>query len=181
MQKRVGVKLPSFLDKKPDLKKKIAEVVGQTPLAKRKQDIEKLKQFFTGELSWVEVKQLPRRYINEMAKIATMEFKLGHLKRAEAIFKGLCVIDHKTAYHHRALGAVYQKQKNFESAVEKYNMALVAKENDISTLVNRGECYLHLNNKVQALADLNAAINLDKNGKNPWANRARVLVKGLKQ
>lgn len=107
-------------------------------------------------------------------------FKQGRLTEAARIFEGLVVLDSHNPYVQGMLGSIYQKQKEYELAVIRYNNAVELNPNDIHSLVNRGEIFLKLGKFQEAANDLKKAIELDPARKNGAANRARLLVSIVK-
>lgn len=103
-------------------------------------------------------------------------FSEGRLDDARNIFEGITVLDDKNAYAFSILGAIYQKQENYDLAIMRYNQALTIFPDDINALTNRGEVRLKLGKFEEAAADLKRAIELDPNKQHPAANRARLLV-----
>ncbi len=71
---------------------------------------------------------------------------------------------------------IYQKQKQYEAALTRYNNTLEKFAYDTNALVNRGETLLRLGRFQEAEEDFQQAIQLDPKGKDPAGNRARVLV-----
>jgi Flp pilus assembly protein TadD, contains TPR repeats len=140
------------------------------------QDIEK---FIEGDTTWAEVQGIPQQLLFDIAERGYLKFKSGRLKEAESLFRGLSMLDHKTAYFHTALGAIYQKQDNYLDALASYTVALELDPQDVTALVNRGEVYYLVGYVKEPLQDFEAAIQIDPSGKDPWANRARFLKKRL--
>jgi Flp pilus assembly protein TadD len=103
-------------------------------------------------------------------------FAEGHLEEARTIFEGITILDDKNAYSYSILGAIYQKQEQYDLAVARYNQALALYPDDVSALTNRGEIYLKQGKFEEAAADLRKAISLDPTKEHPSANRARLLV-----
>jgi Flp pilus assembly protein TadD, contains TPR repeats len=103
-------------------------------------------------------------------------FSEGRLDEAKGIFEGITALDDKNVYAFSILGAIYQKQENYNVALARYNQALLLFPEDINSLTNRGEVYLKLGKFDEAAADLKKAIELDPTRQHPSANRARLLV-----
>lgn len=177
-KKRTGV-LPRIFDKDPDLKKRVEAYLAKIPQKRKEEDLKKFERFVAGEMTWAEIKGYPKVLLKELSRVAYLKFKTGDFRLAESLFKGLSIIDHSNWYYRAALGAIYQKQKLYEQAIEEYNMALTLNDKEITSLTNRGECYLHLENHQAALKDLRRAVELDPEDKNNWAKRARVLVRKI--
>jgi Flp pilus assembly protein TadD len=107
-------------------------------------------------------------------------FSQGRLKEAARIYEGLVVLDSHNPYIQGMLATIYQKQKQFELALIRYNNALALNPADVSALANRGEILLKLGRFQEAAQDLKNAIELDPQKKDPAANRARLLVSIVK-
>ena len=136
-----------------------------------------LEEFIQGESTWAEVQGIPQQMLLDIAERGYLKFKSGRLKEAEILFKGLSALDHKTAYYHTALGAIYQKQENYLDALAEYTAAIEIDPEDVTAYVNRGEIYYLLGSDDLPMQDFESAIQLDPQGKDPWANRARFLKK----
>ncbi|MBI2339106.1 MAG: tetratricopeptide repeat protein [Deltaproteobacteria bacterium] len=173
-------KIPRIFDRNPELKKRVEAYLAKIPREKKEEDMRKFEKFVAGEMTWAEIRGYPKTLLKELARMAYLKFKIGDFKLAESLFKGLSVIDHANWYYRAVLGAVYQKQKLYEQAIEEYNVALSLNESEVTSLTNRGECHLHLQNTIQARKDFEAAVRLDPDEKNSWGKRARVLLKKLK-
>ena len=136
-----------------------------------------LEEFIQGDSTWAEVQGIPQQMLLDIAERGYLKFKSGRMKEAEILFKGLSALDHKTAYYHTALGAIYQKQENYLDALAEYTAAIELDPEDATAYVNRGEIYYLLGSDDLPLQDFESAIQLDPQGKDPWANRARFLKK----
>jgi len=134
-----------------------------------------MEAFVDGDATWAEVQGLPQQMLFDMAEQAYLKFQGGRLKEAAEIFRGLTILDHTVAYFHTGLGAIYQKEEKYFDAVAEYTVAIELDPEDITAYVNRGEVYYRMGLQDQPLEDLEAAIKLDPEGKDPWANRARFL------
>lgn len=167
--------LPKIFDQDPELKKRLESYLAALSPERKKADMEKFEKFVAGEMTWAEIKGYPRELLKEIARIAYVKFQTGDLVTAESLFKGLSIIDHTNWYYRAALGAIFQKQKLFEQAVDEYSMALSLQDNEITSLTNRGECYMHLSNFKEALIDFETAIQMASPEKNQWSKRAKVL------
>lgn len=176
-----GGGLPKIFDQYPDLKKRLEDYLGQVPEEQRSADLEKFKKFVSGEMTWAEIRGIPRSTLKILAEIAYNEFVKGNYRLSESLFKGLSIIDHSNWYYRAALGAIYQKQKLYEDAIAEYSMALTINDQEITSLANRGECYMRLENYPRALDDFSRAVELDPEGKNNWARRARAYRQKLIQ
>ncbi|MFO1518568.1 MAG: tetratricopeptide repeat protein [bacterium] len=141
----------------------------------------KFEKFIEGEVTWAELQGVPPKLLFEISEHGYLQFQRGRFKEAETIFKGLSTLDHKNAYYHSVLGAIYQKQDRLGDALAEYTVAVEMNPKDIASFVNRGEIYYRLGGVEEPLEDFNAAIALDPQAKNPWANRARFLKNAILQ
>ena len=103
-------------------------------------------------------------------------YEQGRMEDARKMFQGAALLDETNPYVHAMLGAIHQKQGEFEQAVDCYSRVVKLHPNDISTLTNRGECNLSLGRLMEAAEDLKTAMALDPDAKNPATNRARFLA-----
>lgn len=179
MTKKTPTKSAAKFKLTPDLQKRIEAYVAKMTPEQKEENVEKLQKFLSGEITWAEVRHYPKALLKEVAKVAYFHYQKADYQSAELLFKGLAIIDHTNWYYRGALGAVYQKQKLYDEAIGEYDMALFLNEKEITTLTNRGECYLHLQDYGHALKDFEAAILLDSDNKNPWGKRARALKKKI--
>ncbi|MBF0105087.1 MAG: hypothetical protein HQM16_07135 [Deltaproteobacteria bacterium] len=173
------IHLPAFLDGHPEIKNKLVEYLKTVPLEEKQKNVEEYKKFISGELTWGEIRKITKRMQRELARVAYLKFKLKDYAKAELLFKGLAIVDHTNWYYRAALGAVYQKQKKYEEAVEEYDIAVELKEDEISCVVNRGECLMMLKDFEAAREDLKKIMTLKLPPNNPWLIRARALNQRL--
>jgi Flp pilus assembly protein TadD len=145
------------------------------------QAIQDLEEFIFGDATWAKVQGIPQQTLYDVAERGYLKFQSGRFREAEIIFKGLSLVEHKTAYYHTALGAIYQKQQKFFEALTEYTVAIELDPNEITAYVNRGEIYFRMGAENLPQKDFDQAIKLDPQGKDPWANRARFLRKQLLQ
>jgi len=167
--------LPAFFDREPQLKAKLQEYLHSIPLEQRQANVERFRKFLTGELTWAEIKGLPKSMLKELARIGHQRLMRQDFKGAEVLFKGLAIIDHSNWYYRAALGATFKQQNQFEQAVEELTIAITLKSDEPSCLVNRGECFLRLGNADAALEDFVAVKALGLVEADPWGKRAAVL------
>jgi type III secretion system low calcium response chaperone LcrH/SycD len=141
---------------------------------KRVADLEK------GGAPWTELFNLSPEKLQEMAKVGYEQFKSGSYPRSEKIFRGLTVVDPDNYYYHQMLGASFQRQEKYAEAILEYSIAVDLNREDAVSLTNRGESYLKMNLHPLASQDFETAIELDSDGTNRWANRARMLKEQIK-
>ncbi len=165
----------NFFKDNPDLTRRLHEYLDKIPQEKKEENLQKFKKFIAGEMTWAEIKGYPKNMLKELARIAYSKYQMGDYRVAESLFKGLSIIDHINWYYRSALGAIYQKQKLYDQALEEYTISLSLNPKEIGTLTNRGECRLHQQDYKGALEDFGQAIALDDTGKNLWSRRAQAF------
>ncbi|MCI0416150.1 tetratricopeptide repeat protein [bacterium] len=137
---------------------------------------DRVEKFIMGELT---LGQLYGITIEEAYSIAEMGYTMmeqGRLKDAQTVFQGLVISNPYDGYFHAVLGAIYQKLGIVDGAIEEYTLALGLDPGNVEAYVNRGELMIAKGNFAQAAADFKKAIDLDPDGENPVANRARALA-----
>lgn len=173
------ISLPGFFDKNPELKRRVVAFLRSVPDAEKKDTVEAFRKFVSGDLTWAEVRHVPRRLLKELAKIGYFKFQSGDYKGAEILFKGLAIIDHNNWYYRSALGAVYQKQGLYEAAIDEYTVALQIKDDEATSLVNRGECLMRVGDLDSALEDFTAVTTIVIDPDSPWRKRAEILTRKI--
>lgn len=159
----------------PELKKKVDDYLAKIPPEKRRDADLKFLKFLTGEVTWAELKGYPKDMLRQFAWYAFHQYQRKEYHSAEVLFKGLAILDHTNWYYRAALGATYQKQKNFDSAIQEYSKALLLKENELSSLANRAECYLLTHQEEEALKDISEVLKHDPQKKTNWGKKAGAL------
>jgi Flp pilus assembly protein TadD len=99
----------------------------------------------------------------------------GRLADARNVFAGLAVLDPGNAYVHGMLGSICQREGNAADAVAHFDRCLELAPDDPQAWVNRGEVLLRAGQLEKAAGDFAEALRRDTSGRNPAANRARVL------
>lgn len=168
--------LSKLLGNDHDLNKRIEVYLDKIPEQEKDEIFSRFLDFVDGKITWAQLRGIPRSTLKHLAQLGYYNLMGGEYGQAESIFKGLSIIDHNNWYYRAALGTLYQKQKQYRTAIEEYSVALQLDENEMSCLTNRGECYLHLGSYDEAKEDLLKAIGLDQKGDNKWGKRAKVLL-----
>jgi len=137
---------------------------------------EKVEKFKKGEIKLAEVFDIDARQVAALLMTGHNLYAQGRMEDAQKIFEGLAVLDSQNPYVHGILGSIYQKQENYDAAVDRYSTAVSIFPQDINSLTNRGEIFLKQGKFQQAAGDFKSAIDLDPEQKHPAANRARLLV-----
>ena len=110
-----------------------------------------------------------------------LQFKQGRYTDAERVFKGLAILDWNNAYYHSVLGSILQRQKRYGEAIAEYTQALELDPKDTVSLTNRGEIFMHHGLMDEAKDDFKHAMDLDTDGTDRFANRARMLTEQIKR
>lgn len=137
---------------------------------------DRVEKFIMGELT---LGQLYGITIEEAYSIAEMGYTMmeqGRLKDAQTVFQGLVISNPYDGYFHAVLGSIYQKLGMVDGAIEEYTLSLGLDPANVEAYVNRGELLISKGDFLDAAADFKRAIELDPNGENPVANRARALA-----
>lgn len=119
---------------------------------------------------------------DEIRLVAELGYALAEQGRnAEAItiFEGLASLTPATAYFQAVLGALWLREKEPETALPYLDAAIAADPNDITSLINRGEIHVELNNLQAAQRDLRAVIEIAENTKQPLAEKCATRARGL--
>lgn len=139
-------------------------------------DRETVQKFKEGQAGVADLFGLDAKQVAALLITGHTLWQQGHLDKARDLFAGLALLDPANPYLHAMLGSIDQKQQKYESAIQQYTWALQLFPQDMDSLTNRAECYLHLGKFQQASEDLKQCIALDPSQKNAAANRARILL-----
>lgn len=100
----------------------------------------------------------------------------GRLDDAQTMLEGLVVLDPQNAYLHTCLGALYMQKGFNDAAMLELTYALHRDPKDVAAATYLGELFLEAGDLEGAVKYLEQAVNLDPEGKDPYANRARMLA-----
>ena len=137
---------------------------------------DRIEKFIMGELTLGQLYGITIEEAYSIAELGYTMMEQGRLKDAQTVFQGLVISNPYDGYFHAVLGAIYQKLGMVDGAIEEYTLALGLDPANVEAYVNRGELLISKGNFVDAAADFKRAIDLDPNGENPVANRARALA-----
>ncbi|MBI2980815.1 MAG: hypothetical protein HYY44_00655 [Deltaproteobacteria bacterium] len=160
--------------------RQLEEALKKVPPEKLAEAKKRVAELTKGDLSWTELFAMPPEKLQQMATVGYEQFKSGGYDRAEKIFRGLTIIDPENYYYHQMLGATFQRQLKFAEAILEYSVAVDLNGKDSVSYTNRGESYLAMGLLPLANQDFDKAISLDRDGKDRWANRARMLKEQVK-
>ena len=137
---------------------------------------DRVEKFIMGELTLGQLYGITIEEAYSIAEIGYTMMEQGRLKDAQTVFQGLVISNPYDGYFHAVLGSIYQKLAMAEGAIEEYTLALGLDPANVEAYVNRGELLIAKGNFVHAASDFKRAIDLDPDGENPVANRARALA-----
>ena len=116
-----------------------------------------------------------------MGNVGAMFYEQGNLEKAQTIFEGLVEMNPESAAAQSALGALFTRKREDDTALIHLDKAIAIDDRQIAPFVNRAEVYLRQRRFEAAVADLKWAIELDPQEKDSGANRARAMVLGIYQ
>jgi len=137
---------------------------------------DRVEKFIMGELTLGQLYGITIEEAYSIAEIGYTMLEQGRLKDAQTVYQGLVLANPYDAYFHAVLGTIYQKLGFIDGAIEEYTLALGLDPANVEAYVNRGELMIQKGNFLQAASDFKRAIELDPDGENPVANRARALA-----
>ena len=121
-----------------------------------------IQKWINGQISLGAAANWETGEIRIISEIAYTLAQQGRFREAILLFEGLLAIAPKTAYFQSALGALNLRLKRFSKAIEHLDAALTIDSKDIVSLVNRGEAHLLNGNLIQAINDLEQALQLSQ-------------------
>lgn len=142
---------------------------------------ENIDKFIMGEITWAQLQGMTLDEAYAIAEYGYGLYQEGKFHESRTLFEGLVLCNPYDAYFHNMLGAVFQQLDMEEEALESYTAAVDLDEENLHAIVNRGELYLKNGEFDKALDDLYKAVQLDPEGKNPAALRARALAMATAQ
>jgi tetratricopeptide (TPR) repeat protein len=118
--------------------------------------------------------------LNSIALFALDYYRQGKVSEAETMFKGLVIADN-SFYGYAGLGAIALSQDppRLEDAFTYLSIATDMKPEDPSAHANLGEVLLRQSKFQEAAGQFQKAIELDPQGHDAGANRARAMLAGL--
>jgi tetratricopeptide (TPR) repeat protein len=122
---------------------------------------------------------LSTKDVDEIAAVAAALYQEDRVESALKIFQGLICLQPERAEFWSALGAALTRTMRYEQAIPVLTIAVKMNPKDTAALVNRAECYIALADNERSSDDLQKAIELDPQQKDPASNRARQLAYGM--
>ena len=135
----------------------------------------KLEKYRKGELKFMQIFGITGKQWASVITCGYNFYNEGKLEEARKIFEGLSVLDSKAVFIQTILGAIYQRMKQFDTALLRYDLALQIHPEDLYALTNRAEIYLLIGKFLEASMDLKKVLQLDAAKKHPATHRANML------
>jgi tetratricopeptide (TPR) repeat protein len=118
------------------------------------------EKWLLGQISLGAATEWTREEMRLIAELGYALAELGHNVEAIRIFEGLAALSPATAYFQAALGALQLRTGELGQALTHLDAALSADSTNLAALVNRGEVYLNLGNRTDAVNNLRAALKI---------------------
>jgi tetratricopeptide (TPR) repeat protein len=156
-----------------------SEPLDRSPEITETFSADRFEKFIMGEITLGQLYGITIEEAYSVAELGYTLYEQGRWKDAQTVFQGLVISDPYDGYFHTMLGAVYQKQNLVDGAIEEYSIAIGLDPANIDAYVNRGELLMQKGSFEQAAKDFKQAIELDPDGTNRSANRARALASAI--
>ncbi|HEY3452445.1 MAG TPA: tetratricopeptide repeat protein [Myxococcales bacterium] len=114
--------------------------------------------------------------LTNMALFGHTLYARGQLRQAQVVFENLVAREPDEAFAYTMLGAIFLAQEDDSRALALFDAALGLQADEMAALVGRAEIRLRRGQPQAALADLEAAIDADPSGRDPFSERARALL-----
>lgn len=137
---------------------------------------ERARRLLRGELTLGEYFGLPQQTLYKIATVGHQMLKTGKFDTALQIFEGLVAAAPYDSVFHVHRGAALANLERYDEAMDAYNQAIRFNIANVDALASRGELYLRKQQAGPAIADLEAAVKADAEGKHPAGQRARALL-----
>jgi Flp pilus assembly protein TadD len=142
--------------------------------------IDALQKAIDGELPLNAFFGLSTEQIQAMAALGYSMYEQGRTGEAEQVFEGLTAVDSTSYFGFAGLGAIALAKGDLDTAESNLGAALTRQPNDPTVLANLGETLLRKGNAEKAGEYFKRALDLDPEGADPGANRARAILHGMK-
>jgi len=116
-------------------------------------------------------KQLSRETLEALYYVAHANYKQGKYEDAAGIFRYLTVEDTRTRKHWMGLGSSLQMLKQYQKAIEAYEIAAAIDPGDPRVHMHAADCLFGLGNVKDALFALDCAVRALKLGEKDEANK----------
>jgi Flp pilus assembly protein TadD len=136
---------------------------------------ERFQELLQGHDNLVDALGMSLEDILALALVAQQLAQQGQLEEAQRLLEGLVAVDPTNPYLHTCLGTVYMQREMKEEARAAFGVALAFNPEDIVAHTYAGELALEAGEVEAAVQHFQKAVELDPEGKDPFANRARTL------
>lgn len=137
---------------------------------------EKARRLMLGQITLGQYVGLPRQTLYKIATVGHQMLKMGKFDTALEIFDGLVAASPYDSVFQVHRGAALANLERYDEAMEAYTRAINFNIANVDALASRGELYLRKQQAAPAIADLEAAVKADQDGKHPAGQRARALL-----
>ncbi len=142
--------------------------------------ITQLVSYYDGKTSLRGLLGVSVESMEPVAALASRWYSQGRYKQAATVFQGLVALDENAYYGHAGLGAIALVQEQYEEASVHLRRAFAIVPDDLTIAVNLGEALVMSGELAEGLQILNTAMDQDPDHKDPFVNRARSLIHGLR-
>lgn len=88
-------------------------------------------------------------------------YQFSRFDDAEVFFRFLCLYDKHNAEYLMGLGATLQQKKQYQNAIDFYELAFSLAKNDYRAKLHAGQCYLFVRNRQQAVESFSVILESD--------------------
>lgn len=135
-----------------------------------------VRKWARGEATLRELKGYTDEELYCISQLGYTLFLNGKIRDARILFEGLVAIDPRNEYYYRALGVVYHREGDAERALRQFGHAItVSGRRSAAAYINRAEVHISRRDMDRAVGDLEAAIRLSGDPRDPLYRKARAL------
>ena len=130
----------------------------------------------TGALALHKWISLDGETLQHILALAVHLARQGRDPDALTLLEGVHTMAPEHVYVRVALGCIYMRARRYADAIEMFSKVVHAQPDDIVAHAYLGELYLLEGQAERALQHLRRAVELDADGRDPYANRARAII-----
>lgn len=128
------------------------------------------------EKNFKDIMAISNTTMSQIEKIAQEKFKEGDFSSSAKLYILLTVLNPVSYNYWIRLGINYQEMKEYKEAIKVYRKAFVINPLSIPNHLFIAECFIDLNDKVEALAEIDYIKSLlDSEPESRWAEHFRLL------
>ena len=139
----------------------------------------KLRNILAGKEEFAPNLEMSRNQLAALAALGFRFYEQGNLRDAHTLFEWLTVLDPNLYFGHAGLGAMALRNEKLDDAVQHLKRAAELKTQDPAVYTNLGEALLRQANFHEAATAFEQALKLDAPERNPSANQARAILRGM--